>query len=217
MSILYAITDSQLMAGKALFVGVTAALEGGCRLVQYRDKSGDAKKRTAEASQLLEICGQYGARLLINDDVQLAKKIGAHGVHLGQTDGSPVAARALLGSNAIIGVTCHASLTLAHQAVNNGASYVAFGRFFPSQTKPNAAPAPLSLLREARLELGDIPIVAIGGITLENAQVVLTAGATMLAVSHSLFAAIDINQQARAFCEHQPVACSSASTSTGSG
>lgn len=217
MSILYAITDSQLMVGETLFVSVTAALEGGCRLVQYRDKSDNAEKRTAEASQLLEICSRYGARLLINDDVQLAKKIGAHGVHLGQTDGSPRAARALLGHNAMIGVTCHASLALAQQAVSDGANYVAFGRFFPSQTKPGASPAPLSLLHEARLQLGDIPIVAIGGITLENAQTVLTAGATMLAVSHSLFATTDVSQQARAFCELQPVACSSASTSTGSG
>jgi thiamine-phosphate pyrophosphorylase len=202
MSILYAITDSHLMTGETLFTGVTAALEGGCRLVQYRDKSSETERRTAEASRLLKICRNYGATLLINDDVHLAKKIGAHGVHLGQTDGSPMAARALLGANAIIGVTCHASLALAQQAVSNGANYVAFGRFFPSHTKPDASPAPLSLLHDARLQLGDIPIVAIGGITLKNAQEVLTAGASMLAVSHSLFAAADVSQQARDFCRH---------------
>lgn len=188
------------MPGKKLIAGVTAALEGGCRFIQYRDKSRDHKRRLEESSELLSLCRAYDARLIINDDLQLAKTINAHGVHLGQSDGDPRAARALLGADAVIGVTCHASLALARQAIKNGASYVAFGRFFSSNTKPDAPPAPLSLLNEARQELGDTPIVAIGGITLENAPRILTAGAIILAVSHSLFAAENIKLQTQAFC-----------------
>lgn len=203
MNQLYAITDGHLMPGDLLIAGVTAALQGGCQWIQYRDKSTDNTQRLRNAEQLLRCCNQYNAKLLINDDVALAKKVGAHGVHLGQTDGSPLAARELLGDDAIIGVTCHASLALAQQAINDSANYVAFGRFFTSQTKPDAPPAPLSLLTEARNILGTIPIVAIGGITLQNAQAVRTAGANILAVSHSLFAAADITQQAQAFCRQE--------------
>lgn len=201
--LLYAITDSQLMPGERLLDGVTAVLEGGCRIVQYRDKSTDASRRFAEAIALLKICRRHDARLIINDDVNLAEAIRADGVHLGQNDGDPQAARERLGECAIIGVTCHASLSLAQKAVENDASYIAFGRFFPSKTKPDAPPAPLSLLYDARKLLGDIPIVAIGGITLDNAAQVLSAGADMLAVSHSLFAADDLTLQARQFNQLQ--------------
>ena len=200
---LYAITDSLLMPGEALFAGVTAALEGGCRLIQYRDKSGNNAQRLADAEKLLNICQGYDAQLIINDDMQLAKAVGAHGVHLGQDDGSPTTARDYLGANAVIGVTCHASLPLAQRAIKQGASYVAFGRFFPSNTKPDAPPAPLSLLTEARDLCKPTPVVAIGGITLENGAKVLAAGANILAVSHSLFAAADIKRQARAFIQLQ--------------
>jgi thiamine-phosphate pyrophosphorylase len=199
MSILYAITDSQLMPGEQLYTGVEAALKGGCRLVQYRDKSNDHRQRLIQARRLLALCNQYQARLLINDDLRLAHEVGAHGVHLGQDDGSPATARELLGNDAIIGVTCHASLTLAEKAIEQRATYVAFGRFFPSKTKPDAPPAPLALLQQARQVLGDTPIVAIGGITLNNAASVLEAGASMIAVSFSLFGASDISQQARAY------------------
>jgi thiamine-phosphate pyrophosphorylase len=199
MSNLYAITDSELMPGEQLYTGVEAALTGGCRLVQYRDKSNDSQHRLMQAQRLLTLCNQYHARLLINDDMQLAQAVGAHGVHLGQGDGSAAAARALLGDEAIVGVTCHASLTLAEDAIAQGASYVAFGRFFQSQTKPDALPAPLSLLQQARQRFGEVPIVAIGGITLSNATSVLEAGATMVAVSFSLFGAADIRRQTEAF------------------
>lgn len=209
MNALYAITDSVLMPENKLITGVSAALSGGCRLVQYRDKSNDHIRRFNEAANLLALCHLYDAQLIINDDIQLAKAVGAHGVHLGQADGNPRAARALLGKNAIIGVTCHDSLTLARQAVKDGTDYVAFGRFFSSNTKPDAPPAPLSLLNDARRELGSTTIVAIGGITLENAQQVLNAGANLLAVSHNLFAAPDIKLQAQSFCQHQPSASSS--------
>jgi thiamine-phosphate pyrophosphorylase len=195
--LLYAITDSQLLPGKKLLSGVEAALKGGCRYIQYRDKSGDSAKRLADATQLLVLCNQYQANLIINDDVQLAHRIGAHGVHLGQGDGDVVAARALLGEKTIIGVTCHDSLALAEKAIDEGANYIAFGRFFPSNTKPDARPAPLSLLGEARVKFPLITIAAIGGITLANAYSVKAAGADLVAVCNDVFAVDDVEAQVK--------------------
>jgi thiamine-phosphate pyrophosphorylase len=198
---LYAITDSQLLPGDKLFHAVADALKGGCKLVQYRDKSTDQSRRLFEAKSLVALCNQYQAQLLINDDVELAKNSGAHGIHLGQEDTNPVAARLILGSSAIIGVTCHDSIALAQQAIKDTANYIAFGRFFPSSTKPDARPASVSLISEARAQFGKIPIVVIGGIMLENGKQLLDAGADMLAVCHSLFSADDITEQARKFIE----------------
>lgn len=199
MTHLYAITDSTLMPNEKLFSGVEAALKSGCKLVQYRDKSNDHNLRMFESSNLLALCRKYQAQLIINDDVALAQEIGAHGVHLGQGDTNPVAARIILGSNAIIGVTCHDSLSLAQQAIKDSANYIAFGRFFSSNTKPDARPAPLSLLTEARAKFPNIKIAAIGGITTENAKSILAAGADLIAVCHSLFAANDIEAQTKLF------------------
>ncbi|WP_323814281.1 thiamine phosphate synthase [Cellvibrio sp. NN19] len=198
---LYAITDSQLLPGDKLFYAVADALKGGCKLVQYRDKSSDHARRVFEAKSLLNLCNQHQGQLLINDDVELAQEVSAHGVHLGQGDTSPVAARLILGSSAIIGVTCHDSLELAQQAIKDSANYIAFGRFFPSNTKPDARPAPISLISEARARFGQIPITVIGGITLENGKQLLDAGADLLAVCHSLFSAEDITAQAKKFIE----------------
>ena len=201
MNNLYAITDSQLLPGDRLFAGVSAALKGGCKLVQYRDKSADHARRFFEAKQVLALCNQHQAQLLINDDVNLAQEVGAHGVHLGQGDTNPVAARIILGSRAIIGVTCHDSLAFAHQAIKDSANYIAFGRFFSSNTKPDARPAPVSLISDARKEFSNTPIVVIGGITLDNGKQLLEAGADMLAVCHSLFSADDVTAQAKKFIE----------------
>lgn len=194
---LYAITiDTQ--PAEQLLPAVQAALLGGCRIVQYRSKHPDNSRRQAEAHALLGLCRQYGARLLVNDDVALARLIGASGVHLGQEDMPITQARAMLGPDAIIGITCHGSLPLALAAQSAGADYVAFGRFFASGTKPSAPPASLQVLRDARQQL-QIPVVAIGGITLDNAPSVLTAGAGMLAVAGDLFNAGDIESRARSY------------------
>ena len=201
MNNLYAITDSQLLPGDTLFAGVSAALKGGCKLVQYRDKSADHARRFFEAKQLLALCNQHQAQLLINDDVSLAQEVGAHGVHLGQGDTNPVAARIILGSRAIIGVTCHDSLAFAQQAIKDSANYIAFGRFFSSNTKPDAHPAPVSLISDARKAFSNTPIVVIGGITLDNGKQLLEAGADMLAVCHSLFSADDVTAQTKKFIE----------------
>lgn len=198
---LYAITDSHLLPGDRLFDAVAAALKGGCKLVQYRDKSTDQARRQFEAKTLVGLCNQYQAQLIINDDVSLVKDVGAHGIHLGQNDISPVAARIILGNHAIIGVTCHDSLELARTAIKDSANYIAFGRFFSSNTKPDARPAPIALISDARKEFGNTPIVVIGGITLDNGKQLLDAGADMLAVCHSLFSADDVTAQARKFIE----------------
>ena len=184
---LYAITDSSLLADGRLLPWVEAALVGGARLLQYRDKSNDAARRLDEASQLKTLCQQYGAQLLINDDLALASQLQV-GVHLGQEDGSLLEARAELGPTAIVGATCHASLEQAAAAVDAGVSYIAFGRFFDSHTKPGAPAATPELLQQARQRF-TTPIVAIGGITLERAPQLIEAGADLLAVIHGLFGA----------------------------
>ncbi len=196
---LYGITDSTLMPDDGtLLNAVEGALRGGASIIQYRDKSGDNDKRLRQARALNQLCQQYQVPLLINDDAQLAFDSGASGVHLGQSDDSLQQARALLGPNAIIGITCHDRLELALQAREGGADYVAFGAFFASKTKPEARPAPLTLLQEARAKL-DCPIVAIGGLSVDNASQVISAGADLVAVIHALFAADDINARAQAF------------------
>lgn len=196
---LYAITDSQLLAGRFLS-HVEAALEGGVCLLQYRDKSDDAARRLREAEALMTLCERYGTQLIINDDAELAARLGV-GVHLGQTDGPLTPARALLGRQAIIGSTCHASLELAQQAAIEGADYVAFGRFFNSVTKPGAPAASVELLEQARAQV-KLPIAVIGGITLDNAAPLVAHGADLLAVIHGLFgadSAQEVTRRARAF------------------
>jgi thiamine-phosphate pyrophosphorylase len=196
---LYAITDSQLLAGRFLS-HVEAALEGGVRLLQYRDKSDDDARRLREAQALLKLCERYGTELVINDDAELAARLGV-GVHLGQTDGPLTPARALLGRQAIIGSTCHASLDLAAQAASEGASYVAFGRFFNSVTKPGAPAADVGLLAQARAQV-KLPLAVIGGITLDNAAPLVAHGADLLAVINGLFgadSAQEVTRRARAF------------------
>ncbi len=196
---LYAITDSELLKGR-LLPYVEAALKGGATLLQYRDKSSDDARRLREAETLRELCNRYGASLIINDDAELAARLGV-GLHLGQGDGSLSAARALLGRQAIIGGTCHAQLELAEAAAKEGVSYVAFGRFFNSTTKPGAPSADIALLAAAKAKV-NLPIVAIGGVTLENAPELIAHGASMVAVVHGLFSAgsaDEVERRARAF------------------
>ncbi len=198
---LYAITDSELLKGK-LLPYVEAALKGGATLLQYRDKSSDDARRLREAEALRELCNRYGAALIINDDAELAARLGV-GLHLGQGDGSLSVARALLGRKAIIGGTCHAQLELAEAAAREGASYVAFGRFFNSNTKPGAPAADVDLLVAAKAKV-NLPIVAIGGVTLDNAPALIAQGASMVAVVHGLFgadSAAEVERRARAFSE----------------
>ncbi len=187
---LYAITDGR-SSGWELVRQVDQALEGGARVIQYRDKSGDTGKRINEAGALTRLCQERQALLIINDDITLAEAVGADGVHLGQDDGTVSAARQILGAGAIIGVSCYNRFELALEAQRQGADYVAFGRFFPSTSKPQAVPADTTLLQRAGDEL-TIPTVAIGGITPENGGRLILAGADMLAVIHGVFGQPDI-------------------------
>lgn len=188
---LYGITDNKLLADGKLLPYVEAALQGGLNLLQYRDKSQDSQRRYQEALALKKLCEQYQAHFIINDDVLLAREL-AVGVHLGQQDGSIAKARELLGNKAIIGATCHGSLALAEQAKAEGASYLAFGRFFPSQTKPDAQPAQLSILTKAKL-LG-LPICAIGGINLDNIRLLIEQPVELFAVVNEIFAGDNAEQ-----------------------
>ncbi|MCC1497864.1 thiamine phosphate synthase [Alcanivorax sp. 1008] len=192
---LYAITDPALIPPERLLVACQAALNGGVRLLQYRDKPATNAERRKRAISLRELCRDHDALLLINDDPQLAADIGASGVHIGQSDGAVQRARQLLGPDAIIGVTCHNDPDLAIAAARAGADYVAFGRFYPSHSKPGAPAANPAVLSTPL----PLPKVAIGGITPDNASALIAAGADAVAVIHSLFSAADIEGQARLF------------------
>ncbi|OGA07780.1 MAG: thiamine-phosphate diphosphorylase, partial [Betaproteobacteria bacterium RIFCSPLOWO2_02_FULL_65_20] len=194
---LYAITPEDADTGR-LARKVQAALDGGASLVQYRSKSPDAAARRDQGLRLLGLCRRAGVPLIINDDLELALAIGADGVHLGREDGDVAAARARLGADRLLGVSCYDRLELAVAAVAVGADHVAFGSAFASPTKPGAVRAPPELYAQARARLR-VPIVAIGGITPENAQRVIEAGADAVAVITALFDAEDIAAAAAAF------------------
>ncbi|MGH8214245.1 MAG: thiamine phosphate synthase [Rhodanobacteraceae bacterium] len=193
---LYAITDGPR---EDLCAVVRAALEGGATMLQYRDKTRDADRRLREARALAALCTEFRAPLIVNDDIELARASGAAGVHLGESDEAISVARAALGANAIIGVSCHDSLERARDAAAEGADYLAFGAFFPSTTKPGARHATPDLLRKARGL--DRPLVAIGGITAENGGSLIAAGADFLAVISALFRTRDVRAQARRFAK----------------
>lgn len=198
---LYVITDRELIPSVRLLQAVTAAIRGGARLVQYRDKSGEHTRRLQETQALLEVCREQEIPLIINDDVVLAAEIGADGVHLGDEDAPLEEARVTLGPHAIIGVSCYGSLDRALQAEHAGADYVAFSSPFRSPTKPESEPAPLTLLATAHARLS-IPVCVIGGITPENGSELVTAGADMLAVISGVFAQADIEAAAQLYARH---------------
>lgn len=196
---LYAITPD-CSDSEALIAKVRAALAqanlGGWAALQYRNKSADPGRRAAEARALRDLCRANGVPLLINDDLELALTSGADGLHLGREDGDLAAARRKLGGK-VLGASCYDRLDLARAAVAAGADYIAFGSVFPSATKPGAVRAPLGLFAAAR-GLG-VPLVAIGGITLDNAAEAIRAGADCVAVISDLFDAPDIGARARAY------------------
>ncbi len=192
------------MQGDDFAVKAEAVLLGGCTILQYRNKHSDFNAKIKQGKLLRTLCDRYKARLIINDSIELANIVGADGVHLGQKDGAISEARNNLGSNAIIGSTCHDSLSLAQSAIEAGASYVAFGRFFPSETKPDAPPAPLSLIAEAKKKF-NIPVVAIGGINGDNASQLLAAGADSIAISNDLFSRRVLPSSARSKIESKTI------------
>ena len=191
---LYAITDAELIAEENFTVAIELTLKGGAQLI----KSENREKRLQQAQTLKALCETYNALLIINDDVELAKQVDAHGVHLGIDDASIHAARKQLGTEKIIGVSCYNRFDLALQANDQGADYIAFGSFYASPTKPNAVKADINLLHQAKQKIG-LPLCAIGGITLNNASQLVEAGADMLAVISSVFAEDDIQSASQSF------------------
>ena len=197
LSGLYAVTPD-LDDTTELLRRVGQALQGGLRLLQYRNKPAAAALRREQAGALLALCRAQGVPFVINDDLQLALEIGADGAHLGREDGDLAAARAALGPGKLLGISCYDDIGRAREARRVGADYVAFGSFFASPTKPAAVRAPLTLLGAAKAGLG-LPVCAIGGITLQNAPQLIAAGADLLAVITDLFEAPDIRARAAAY------------------
>lgn len=196
---LYAITDASINDPEITIQCVKQALAGGARCIQFRDKSDNHEQRLQTSIALRELTKQANALFIINDNVELAKSVKADGVHLGQDDTELGKAREQLGQDSLIGISCYNQFELAKKAADQGADYVAFGSFFSSPTKPNAVKADIQLLQRAKRELV-IPIVAIGGITIENAGSLVEAGADMVAVIDGLFGQTDIEATARHFC-----------------
>jgi thiamine-phosphate pyrophosphorylase len=196
---LYAITSHAICADESrLLAAVAAALRGGAALIQYRDKEATPDEREHRAHRLLELCRAQRRPLIVNDDPALAAHVGADGVHLGQSDAALATARALLGPRAIIGVTCGASLERARAAADGGASYVAFGRFFASRTKPDAPPVSIEILDQAKTALA-LPVCAIGGITPALAPQLIARGARLVAAIDGVFGGEDVEARAQAY------------------
>ena len=195
---LYAITPDWDDTAR-LLRAVAAALEGGARLLQYRNKHVDRQRRLEQALGLSALANKAGATFIVNDDVVLALEVDADGVHLGETDGDIARARKRLGAHKLIGASCYNRLELAAPALAAGADHIAFGSVFSSATKPSARRAPLDIFAQARHL--KVPIVAIGGINSENATQVIAAGATAVAVISDLFDAADVAAQARRFAD----------------
>jgi len=194
---LYAVTPDMVDTTKLCSM-VQAAIAGGANLVQYRNKSADSALRISQARALLEICRDSDIPLIINDHVKLCLALDADGVHVGATDGDLEAIRQRIGPDKILGASCYNQLELALQAEAQGANYVAFGACFSSETKPDAVRAELSLFSQAQSSI-KVPVVGIGGITLDNAPSLITAGADSVAVINALWKHPDIALAAKQF------------------
>jgi len=200
---LYAITPDEPRTD-ILLRKVGEALRGGASAVQYRNKTADPELRREQGCALAALCRAAGVVFIVNDDLELALELDAGGVHLGADDGDLAEARQRLGQAKLLGASCYNRLELAEAAAKAGADYLAFGSVFASATKPGAVRAPLAIFAQARRGI-DLPLVAIGGITLENAPRVFAAGADAIAVISAVFDAADIAASAAGFTRlHQP-------------
>lgn len=200
---LYAITPDEPRTD-ILVRKVGQALRGGASLVQYRNKTADPELRFEQGRALAALCRAAGAAFIVNDDLALALALDADGVHLGGDDGDLAEARRRLGQGRLLGASCYDRIELAEAAAQAGVDYLAFGSVFSSGTKPGAVRAPLAIFAEARRSFA-LPLVAIGGITLQNAPQVFAAGADAVAVISAVFDAGDIAASAAGFTRlHQP-------------
>jgi thiamine-phosphate pyrophosphorylase len=196
---LYALTPD-LLDSDELFERVGAAIAGGARAIQYRNKIASPPLKRAQALALRDLCSAQSVTFIVNDDVNLAYGVDADGVHLGRDDAPLAHARRRLGHGAIIGASCYDSLDRAAAAVAAGADYLAFGSFFPSTIKPDAARAQPALLTAAKARW-NVTVVAVGGITVSHAGALIDAGADALAVVTAVFGAADVRAAAKAFSD----------------
>lgn len=195
---LYAITDSHLIPRDRFVDTVEAAVRGGATLIQLREKEAPREEIIRLGRAVLTVTRRYGALLIVNDHPSIAKEIGADGAHVGREDPPVAEARALLGPDAIIGASCYGQIERAITAEQEGADYVAFGTPFPSPTKPGkGTDIPLGIFQEAKRRV-QVPVFAIGGITLANARQLIDAGADGIAVVSGVFGAPDVEAAARA-------------------
>ena len=202
---LYAITPDSADLN-TLIQKTKSAIEGGAFMVQYRSKIQDRDVKMQQCAAILRLCREYEIPCIVNDDVEMCRVLEADGVHLGEKDDNIAEVRHILGEDAIIGSSCYDQLDRAKSAQKEGASYVAFGAMFPTSTKPNAPRATLALLKEAKREI-QIPIVAIGGITVNNAHDVIKTGIDAIAVINSLYEAKSIKETAETLSKmfHQKI------------
>ncbi|MEE8118205.1 MAG: thiamine phosphate synthase [Gammaproteobacteria bacterium] len=196
---LYLITDDVKLDDPQLD-RITCMIADGLPVLQYRRKHASSDEKLDDARKLADLCRTTDTVLIINDDPELTHQVGAHGVHLGESDARVEDAREYLGTGFIIGQSCYADIDLAHAAMTAGADYVAFGSFFPSHTKPAATPVTLEILTRAKTTL-DLPIVAIGGITLESARQLFLAQTDMVAVMRDVWDHPDPVRRVREFLE----------------
>ena len=192
---LYAITDSRLVNGQSFYEQIEDALRGGVTLLQLREKNKSGEDLLQEALEVQKICKKYNVPLIINDDVELAKKINADGVHVGQSDMDAKEARQILGPDKIIGVTAKTILQ-AKAAREAGADHLGSGAIFGTTTKPDAKPMTMELLKEIVASV-DIPVVAIGGIDISNAYKLAGTGIAGIAVVSGIFGQSDCCVAAR--------------------
>jgi thiamine-phosphate pyrophosphorylase len=194
---LYLVTPNWDDTDKLLAVS-EEALRAGVALLQYRHKDASPALRREQGGALRELCHQYGVPFLVNDHVALCRELGADGVHLGGTDAPIAEVRASLGPNKLIGASCYGELARAQAAQAAGASYVAFGGFYPSRVKQYAVTSAPSLLRHAREVIG-VPVCVIGGMTPANAAPLVAEGAQLVAAITSVYLADDVATAVREF------------------
>jgi thiamine-phosphate pyrophosphorylase len=194
---LYAITDTHLIPRERFAATVEAAVRGGATMVQLREKTAPRADIVRLGQEVLQVTRRYGALLIINDHPSVAQEIGADGVHVGREDPPVAEARAMLGPEVIIGASCYGQVERALAAVREGADYVAFGTPFPSPTKAKRTDISIDIFQQAK-RLVQVPVFAIGGITLHNAPQLLAAGVDGIAVVSGVFAAPDVEAAARA-------------------
>jgi thiamine-phosphate pyrophosphorylase len=192
---LYAVTPNEADTAR-LCAMVGAAIDGGATAIQYRNKAVTPASQREQALALARLCRQRGALFIVNDDAALASEVDADGVHIGEDDGAIAQARSQVKDGRIVGVSCYDDLARAQALASSGADYIAFGSFFPSRVKPAARRADVSLVRAAK-SLG-VPVVAIGGITAENAPLLVDAGIDAVAVISDVFAHDDLADITRA-------------------